>query len=308
MALLGSASLGYAASPHSAGVPPHLAPYSNPLGVSQLEKRVFWSVALHRAMPYLIYLPPGYDANPQTRYPVLYLLHGRNASYRMWYDLGFHTTADRMILAGEIQPFIIVMPEGENGYWVNHANNGPQWGDYIGRDLIYEIDSHFRTKADRAGRAIGGISMGGCGALQLGMNFSDVFGIVGAHSPALRTHETAPSYFGDLAYFNAHSPVPLFKAKAKVAGALKLFIDMGEQDGWHGPALAFHRQLVEQGIAHEWKSRPGGHTGAYWSGHLSEYLGYYDRAFKTPVALVPTKSYYLDRVRDRTISRLARYE
>ncbi len=254
------------------------------LAAGRTEFRSFWSDSLQRAQPYLVHLPPGYDANPNADYPVLYLLHGKNATYRFWEDMGLPDVADRLVLAGEIQPFIIVMPDGENAYWVNHANNGPRWGDYIGRDLVAEIDARFRTRPDRESRAVGGVSMGGCGALQLGMNYSSVFGIVGAHSPALRTHDTAPSYFGDLAYFNSHSPVPLFKAQPQKARSLRIWMDMGQQDVWHGPALAFHQQLVQEGIPHQWRDRPGGHDGAYWGGHEEEYVRYYDSAFRRPAA------------------------
>jgi enterochelin esterase-like enzyme len=273
-------------APHVGPAAPHAA-----LSAARTETRMIWSEALQRSLPYLAHLPAGYDSNPNARYPVLYMLHGRGGSYRSWQDLGLLTIADRLVESGEIQPFIIIMPEGENAYWVNHAKGGPRWGDYIGSDLVRETDRHFRTLADRDYRAVGGLSMGGCGALQLGINYADTFGVIGAHSPAFRTHETAPSYFGDLAYFNAHSPVPLFKTKPRVAKTLKIWIDMGQQDVWHEPALAFHQQLLKEGIPHQWQGRPGGHDGAYWTGHAAEYLRYYDRAFRDPVAWLDPRSF-----------------
>jgi len=262
---------------------PHVGPAA-PLAATsaaRTEARSFWSASLQRAMPYLVHLPAGYDSNPNARYPVLYMLHGRGGNYRFWQDLGLSDMADKMVESGEIQPFIVIMPEGGDEYWVNHADNGPRWGDYIGRDLVAETDSQFRTLANRLDRAVGGISMGGCGALQLGINYSDVFSIIGAHSPALRTHDIAPEYFGDQAFFDAHSPVPLFKARPKVAQSLKIWIDMGGQDTWHDPALAFHKQLQAEGIAHQWTEQAGGHDGNYWTGHLADYLRYYDSALRS---------------------------
>ena len=246
------------------------------------EDRVFFSAAVNSDVHYLVYLPPGYQASNRKRYPVLYMLHGRGGNYREWADYGLFDTATRLINSGAIRPLIIVLPQGGQNYWVNHADNGPRWGDFVARDLVSEIDSHFRTQPQREKRAVGGVSMGGCGALQLGMNYNDVFAVVGAHSPAFRTRDTAPDYFGDQAWFDAHSPVPLFKAYPERARRLTLKIDMGEQDTWHGPAEAFHRQLADAQIAHVWQSRTGGHSGEYWSRYVEEYLRYYSAALAKP--------------------------
>ncbi len=251
------------------------------LSPARTEDRVFASPSVGRDLHYLIYLPPGYTNNPAQRYPVLYMLHGRGGSYTEWANYGLLDSATRLIQTEAIQPFIIVMPQGEQAYWVDHANNGPRWGAYVARDLVAEVDGRYRTLADRAHRAVGGVSMGGCGALQLAMNFNDVFGIVGAHSPALRTHDTAPDYFGDQAWFDAHSPVPLFKTYPDRARALKLRIDMGAQDTWSPAAEAFHQQLVAEGVPHSWLSRSGGHSSDYWAAHVDEYLHYYSSAFQS---------------------------
>src|SRR5262245_32561407 len=80
-------------------------------GASQLESRTFESAALGRPMPYLLYLPPGY-ATSARRYPVLYMLHGMGGTDSQWRSLGLLDAADRMIRAREIQPLIIVMPQG----------------------------------------------------------------------------------------------------------------------------------------------------------------------------------------------------
>ena len=250
-----------------------------PTSPARTEDRVFKSASVARDLHYLIYLPPGYDASPDQRYAVLYMLHGRGGSYAEWANYGLLDKATSLIEANVIQPFLIVLPQGDQEYWVDHANNGPRWGAYVARDLVAEVDSHFRTLASREKRAVGGVSMGGCGALQIAMNFSDVFGIVGAHSPALRTRDTAPDYFGDQAWFDTHSPVPLFKAHPDRARTLKLRIDMGAQDTWSPAAEAFHQQLVAEGVPHTWLSRSGGHSGDYWTSHVDEYLRFYSSAF-----------------------------
>lgn len=259
-------------------VPALTAPVQAPSQV-QVEDRAFFSEAVNSRVPYLVYLPPGYFNSSRSHYPTLYMLHGRGGNYKEWVNYGLLDAATRLIDSGAIAPLIIVLPQGGQNYWVNHANNGPRWGDFVARDLVHEIDAHFRTMPQREKRAVGGVSMGGCGALQLSMKYNEVFAVVGAHSPALRTRETAPDYFGDQAWFDAHSPVPLFKAYPERAKRLTLKIDMGEQDTWHESAEAFHHQLDEEKITHVWQSRAGGHSGEYWGRYVEEYLRYYSGAF-----------------------------
>jgi enterochelin esterase-like enzyme len=206
------------------------------------------------------------------------MLHGLGGSYREWYTDRLFDVADSLIASGEIPPLIIVLPQGEDAYWVDHANGGPRWGAYVARDLVGEIDANYRTQADRNHRAIGGMSMGGNGALQLAMNYPDVFSVVGAHSFALRRHDQAPDYFGDQTYFNAHDPVYLFGAHPDVARGLTLWLDVGNGDTWRPADEAFDRQLSDAGIAHSWHEFAGGHEDPYWSSHASDYLRFYGTA------------------------------
>jgi enterochelin esterase-like enzyme len=104
-------------------------------------------------MPYGIYLPPGYDG-AQARYPVLYMLHGIGGHYSEWVAYGLAETAERLIEAGQIGPLIIVFPQGDESYFVNHARgDGEPWGDYTAIDLVAHIDATYRTIPAREGRA-----------------------------------------------------------------------------------------------------------------------------------------------------------
>lgn len=249
----------------------------------RVEERTFRSRALRREMPYLVYLPPGYDSRAEQRYPVLYMLHGLGSTYRQWQELGLLDTAEQMMRSGRIAPVIIVLAEGERSYWVNHANGGPAWGTYIARDLVRAIDDSYRTIPARERRAIGGDSMGGHGALQLAINNPSVFGVVGAHSVALRRRETAPAYFGGRAAFNRRDPFYLYGARAALAKSFKLWIDIGMEDRFYPRASDFHQMLERQGIAHQWHVWPGGHTDSYWSDHLAAYLRFYSAALSDPL-------------------------
>jgi enterochelin esterase-like enzyme len=141
------------------------------------------------------------------------------------------------------------------------------------------IDTRYRTIPDRGARAIGGMSMGGHGALQLAMNHPEEFGIVGAHSIALRRQDQAFDFFGRGPDYASRDPVSLCEAKAATARSFTLWIDIGANDPWSGAAQAFHQQLASEQIPHRWSLNPGGHNDAYWSAHVRDYLAFYGQAF-----------------------------
>jgi S-formylglutathione hydrolase FrmB len=72
-----------------------------------------------------------------------------------------------------------VLLKGDQSYWVDWADDGPAWGLYSARDVVQHVDASFRTLTDPASRAVGGLSMGGHGALQLALTYPGVFGVVG---------------------------------------------------------------------------------------------------------------------------------
>jgi putative tributyrin esterase len=250
--------------------------------VGQVETRTFWSASLGRTMPYNIYLPPGY-ASGSREYPTVYLLHGMAGSDRQWEDLGIAQAADRLIAAGEIAPLIIVMPEGENAYWVDHATDGQKWGNYTAVDVVNDVDANFRSIARQRSRAIGGLSMGAHGALQLALNYPGEFTAVGAHSLVLRRFGSAPSYFGNPADFATRDPMQIVKRTGPGGCSFALWIDIGAGDQWASTATQFDAELTDLGIKHQWHLWAGDHSAAYWSAHLDDYLRFYDASLSSRV-------------------------
>lgn len=248
------------------------------ISAARAESTSFWSAALGRQMPYLVYLPSGYDSEAERRYPVLYMLHGLGGTYEEWYGYGIFDKTERLVSSGEVQPFIIVLPQGDVDYWVDHANGGPQWGAYVARDLVNEIDTRYRTVPAASARAIGGLSMGAHGAIQLALNYPGRFAVVGVHSPTLRGYDDAPKYFGDAEYFAAHDPVTLVREKTALARDLIVWLDVGTADWWLEPVSDFHNQLERLGLSHVWRVYPGGHDGSYWTTNLQDYLRFYGEA------------------------------
>jgi enterochelin esterase-like enzyme len=129
-----------------------------------------------------VYLPPDYDKSTQ-RYPVLYLLHGYTGDERGWMNPSYadlSETMDSLIRKNTIQPLIVVMPNAFNrfggSFYVNSVLSG-NWEDFIVRDLVTYIDAHYRTLPVAASRGIAGHSMGGYGALRIGMEHPDEFSV-----------------------------------------------------------------------------------------------------------------------------------
>lgn len=247
----------------------------------------FNSAALGRAMPYSVYLPPNYGTTAR-RYPVLYMLHGMSGTNAEWQTYGIFDRADAMIRKGELQPLIIVLPQGDKAYWVDHAVTDKQaWGRYMAQDVVNEIDARFRTVADSAHRAIGGVSMGAHGAIQLAFNYPGTFSVVGAHSLVLRRYDTAPAYFGLPADYAKRDPMELARAKTELLRSVDLWIDIGEQDPWFGLAKQFDGELADLKVAHAWHDWSGDHSASYWSAHLADYLHFYGDALAHRAKIQP---------------------
>jgi S-formylglutathione hydrolase FrmB len=121
-----------------------------------------------------VLLPAGYASHPKRRYPVLYLLHGAAGSQASWTTAG-DTEAQTAKL-----PLIVVMPDGGKGGfysdWYNDGTGGlPRWETWHIDGLIPWIDGRYRTVADRSGRALAGLSMGGFGAFSYAARHPDMF-------------------------------------------------------------------------------------------------------------------------------------
>src|SRR5579859_230764 len=232
------------------------------------------------SFPYRIYLPPDY-LRSEKRYPVLYMLHGAGGNYTEWTDSFLPEQADRLIVAGEIPPMIVVMPDdGGQTYWANWSEGGPRWGDYLTEDVVTAIDQRYRTLADPRSRAIGGLSMGGLGALNRAFDHPDVFGVVGAHSPSVRLEPDPALWFLQGQAFWDNDPVWLAQNRPGL-DSLAIWLDAGTEDIWLPNIEAVHTALVDEGLHPVWHVFPGPHEAEYWIEHVPDYLRFYGGALKT---------------------------
>lgn len=148
-----------------------------------LEQNLYGDPA-HRAVA--IYLPPGYAANLGKRYPVIYLLHGFGGGYEPFLRrLAFEKPLDSLIALRALKEMIVVTPDANNrltgGFFRNSPVSG-SWEDFVIKDLVSYIDSHYRTIPSRRARGIAGWSMGGYGALYIAARNPEMFSAVYALS------------------------------------------------------------------------------------------------------------------------------
>ncbi len=228
----------------------------------------------------LVYLPPAYQTDSLSRYPVIYYLHGGTGNQRevRW----LIKRVDSVIKSGSMNPAIIVSPQALPIGWYINANtndkkvlSGPI-EDVLIKDLIPYIDNHFRTRASRESRGIEGFSMGGRGALMLAFKHPELFGSASSVAGAVVDWDEEPLQralectFGDInsplskVYFNAWHPMTFAcqNRDAIVDSGMKIRMFVGnadrlyEENGNH-ITDRFHSRLDTLGIPHTYTIVPG---------------------------------------------------
>lgn len=222
-----------------------------------LEEDAIATSELELPLEYRVYIPPCYYHQPDRYFPVLYLFHGLYSTDFQWIRMGVAETADRLMGAREIPPFIIVMPRDQD--WSLPPDN--KFGEMIISELIPWIDNHYRTIPGRDFRAIGGLSRGGNWAIHLSLQYWGMFSALGAHS--------APVFYTD------GLQLPRWLDEIPPEKMPRIFLDIGVNDGDGEYFLKFEEMLSERGIPHEWHLNAGTHNEVYWSAHLEQYLRWY---------------------------------
>jgi enterochelin esterase-like enzyme len=249
------------------------AQQSTALLAGSLFDAEMWSPILQRQMTYRVYLPPDYFETDYRRYPTLYMLHGAGGNYTEWSDSYLPQQLDQMIVLGLTQPMIVVLPDGgQRTYWANW-DEGPQWSDYVAFDVVNEIDSRFRTAPSPSGRGIGGLSMGGLGAMQIAMRHPDTFGVVGAHSPSIRLEPDPELWFLSPMTFYAYNPIWL--ANYPGTDRMVYWLDVGADDWWRPNIEELRDALSGARLNLTWRVFAGTHEAEYWIDHVPDYLRFY---------------------------------
>lgn len=249
--------------------------------ISRLDSS--YAPSLGRSMKSVVFLPAAYDSSRQ--YPVLYLLHGLTGRYTDWsIRTGLWTYAGACSL-------IIVMPDAENSWYVNAlTDSGGRFEDYVVYDLPAAIARSYRIDTTRA--AIAGLSMGGYGALMLGLRHPDRYVFAGGLSSAVTipgeipagpkrsatpvVHESLARVFGadSSAFYADHDLFDLYR-RTPPERLPYLYFAAGIQDGYK-QFLPAHRELTDslrgRGIAYEYHELPGRHSWVFWDREIQPLL------------------------------------
>ncbi|HYE14092.1 MAG TPA: glucan 1,4-alpha-glucosidase, partial [Pyrinomonadaceae bacterium] len=200
-----------------------------------------------------VYLPPGYAEQPGRRFPVLYMQDGSQ-----FIELGRAAEiADRLIAGNKVEPFIVVFIdpiERMKEYWANDA-----YADWMARTLVPLVDSRYRTRAEREGRALLGASLGGVTSIWAALRHPDVFARVGAHSPSFQIDEER--VIGALAGLDE---------AARAARPFRFYIDSGLLEPVFDRSRRVQVMLAAKGYPVTYRETPSGHNYTTWRDRLED--------------------------------------
>lgn len=226
-------------------------------------------------------------------FATLYLLHGLSDDATMWMR---HSRIEYYVRE---LPLVVVMPDGYRGFYTNNEA-GPAYARHFGEELPAFIERHFQVRTGERSRAIGGLSMGGYGALRVGLGYAEHYASINSHSGALgwgRAGERVDireiaarrgwtegftnemhRVFGESPVGTEHDVVELARRAQRTGRLPRLMIDCGTDDCLLEDSRQFHAALEAERIPHVYREHPGAHTWDYWDEHVREALAFHAAA------------------------------
>ncbi len=246
----------------------------------------YYSTALGRHRRMHVYTPPGYESG-RERYPIFYLLHGAGDSDDSWTSVGrAGFILDNLIATGKAKPMVVAMPAGHTtagggGRGAAPVPGAPPARDEFAEDFVKDVmpyvEKNYRVIADRAHRAIAGLSMGGSQTLNIAVPHLDKFTYIGVYSSGLlgggrgrgaaATDTPAPP-FG--AAWETQNSAALGNAATK-KGLKLLWFATGVDDGLMPTTKSTVDLFKKHGFSPVFKETPGGHTWLVWRAYLTEF-------------------------------------
>lgn len=202
------------------------------------------------AYTYRVYLPPCFSAGSGARYPVLYLVPGRGSAPDTWFAADLAGVVDRLILAGQVAPFLIVTTEN---------TDADPMAETIYNELIPAVESQYPLADDRRYRAVAGGSLGGIAAYRLAFQY-----------PA---HFSSAGIFGAGAISGEEAQIHEWLAAMTAANRPRVFMDTGDEDIFMLERAKVMKSILDQaGIENQLHVGQGGHNYAYWVSNFEMYL------------------------------------
>ena len=217
-------------------------------------------------------LPPPADG---SRRALLVLLHGRGGSPDSWANDHLY---DALKAAGDLAPDVVMANGGDASYW--HDRSDGRWGTYVVREVIPRAIRLLHADPNRI--AIGGISMGGFGALDIARLHPGMFCAVGGHSAAIfaTAGNTTQGSFDDAEDFAKHDLVTWAKHEQHPFAGTPVWMDVGADDPFHDADVEVAHELQANGANVSLHIFPGGHDWDYWNAHTPDYVRFYAAALR----------------------------
>jgi enterochelin esterase family protein len=243
-----------------------------------ISSKYYFSKVTNSWRHLFVYTPPGYEANPNVKYPVVYIQHGGGEDERGWAQQGkTDIILDNLIAESKAKPMIVVIANGNvsaggGGY---SSTAMASFKKEMTQNIVPFIDKSFRTLANTQNRAMCGLSMGGGQSFYVGLQSLDVFGTVGIFSSGIFGGIRNPSG----TTFDAEKEIPglLFKS-GEFNKKLDLFyISCGEQDMRIEHTKKAVETMKKSGLEVEFNSFPGDHEWQVWRKSLHDFAS---RVFK----------------------------
>lgn len=241
------------------------------------------SPSMNKDVQVIVVTPDAALGKKAVACPVIYLLHGYGGNAKTW--IGVKPNLPQI---ADEKGIIFVCPDGKNSwYWDSPKNPSYCYETFISSELVKYIDDHYKTVADRKGRAITGLSMGGHGAMWNAIRHKDTFGAGGSTSggvdirPFPLNWEMAKQ-LGEFAHnkksWDEHTVINQIDKIEN--GDLAIIIDCGESDFFLNVNKDLHNRLLARKINHDFITRPGGHTGKYWKNSIDHQILFFDKFFR----------------------------
>jgi predicted esterase len=236
---------------------------------------------------YMAYLPR--EAKAGKKVPVLFLLHGATGAWSDWSENAHQAL---QALAQQHQ-LAIVTPEGGGEGWYVDTDRVPDsnFETFIAKELVDDVSRHLPVTEVRG---IGGLSMGGNGAIVLSMKHPGLFRSVSSMSGAVdlsmrKERKGLVDRLGpyDPATWDAHSALQRVKAAPAAAQKTPMRIDCGAKDVWAGANRALAAALTAAGVDHVFEEKPGGHSWDYWTARLPEHVAWHAEQLGAGPAAAP---------------------
>lgn len=247
-----------------------------------------------------VYLPPGYDPSGETTYPVLYYLHGLGNTALSFFREGIADLTDELILSGAVEPLIIACPSGAASFYVDRIDGTAPYESHFLTEVMPFVEDHYPVRRDRAGRAIGGVSMGGYGALKIAMRHPELFIATSAHTPFLMNEipdlntdgrfsrmfmNAMKTLYGDPidpGMWNENNPFWLIAQNDYED--LAIYFNAADRDRFmlYQPGLDLHAAMEAEGVAHTFVLIEDVHGWRSLTRTWDEILGFHDRHFAAP--------------------------